>query len=96
MEQKDHSSKDLSHLNVQGKVFVYFLVHATGISGASEETCKDKAKFINYFVLVALLQLKLPKIAIIQEKYFMNMTFLILILIKYKKDKTWFCFVNKG
>lgn len=61
MEQKDHSSKDLSHLNVQGKVFVYFLVHATGISGASEETCKDEAKFINYFVLVALLPVKVTK-----------------------------------
>lgn len=94
MEQKDHSSKDLSNLNVQGKV--YFLVHTTGISGASAETCKEEAKFIKYFVLVALLQLKLAKIAIIKEKYFMNMTFLILILIKYKKDKTWFCFVNKG
>ena len=81
------SSKNFSHLNVHGKVFVSVsLCPYYRISGVSVKTCKEEGKSIKSFALAVLLQLKLPNAAV-QGKYFMNVIYLILILMMYKKFK---------
>ena len=56
----------------------------TGISWLSAKTYKEEGKFIKSS-LTLLQQLKLPNAAV-QEKYIINMIYLILILIMYEKD----------
>ena len=67
-------------------LFLFLFVLTTGISGVSVKTCKEEGKSIKSFALAVLLQLKLPNAAV-QGKYFMNVIYLILILMMYKKFK---------
>ena len=65
-------------------LFLFLFALTTGISGVSAKTCKEEGKSIKSFALVVLL--KLPNAAV-QGKYFMNVIYLILILMMYKKFK---------
>ena len=67
-------------------LFLFLFALNTGISGVREKTCIEEGKSVKSFVLAVLLQLKLPNTAV-QGKYFMNMIYLILILMMYKKFK---------
>ena len=67
-------------------LFLFLFALTTGISGVSAKTCKEEGKSIKPFALVVLLQLKLLNAAV-QGKYFMNVIYLILILMMYKKFK---------
>ena len=67
-------------------LFLFLFALTTGISGVSAKTCKEEGKSIKSFALAVLLQLKLPNAAV-QGKYFMNVIYVILILMMYKKIK---------
>ena len=67
-------------------LFLFLFALTTSISGVSAKTCKEEGKSIKSFALAVLLQLKLPNAAV-QGKYFMNVIYLILILVMYKKFK---------
>ena len=66
-------------------LFLFLFVLPIGISGVNAKTCKGEGKFIKSFASAVLIQLKLPNTAV-QEKYFMNVIYLILILMMYEKD----------
>ena len=67
-------------------LFLFLFALTTGISGVSAKTCKEEGKSIKSFALAVLLQLNLPNVAV-QGKYFMNVIYLVLILMMYKKFK---------
>ena len=64
-------------------LFLFLFALTTGISGASAKTCKEEGNFMRSFGFAVLYQSKLPNAAV-QGKYFMNVTYLILILIMYE------------
>ena len=70
------SNKDFSHLNV-------LFALTTGISGVSAKTYKEEGKSIKSFALWRYYCTN----AAVQGKYFMNVIYLILILMMYKKFK---------
>ena len=65
-------------------LFLFLSVLTTGIFGVSAKTCKEEGKVIKAFASAVLSQLKLPNTAV-KEKYFMNVIYLILILMIYEK-----------
>ena len=67
-------------------LFLFLSALTTAISGVSAKTCNEEGKSIKPFALAVLLQLKLPNAAV-PGKYFMNVIYLIFILMMYKKIK---------